>query len=65
VAVDYDKVRIYGGTPMDVYADVFRFAKDKSMEIHSINSIKPSLEDAFIKVTGLSPVVMAVEKGGR
>jgi len=65
VAVDHDKVRIYGGTPTDVYADVFQFAKDKGMEIHSINSIKPSLEDAFIKVTGLSPVVMVVEKGGR
>ena len=65
VAVDHDKVRIYGGIPTDVYANVFQFAKDKGMEIHSINSIKPSLEDAFIKVTGLSPVVMAVEKGGR
>jgi len=65
VAVDHDKVRIYGSIPTDVYANVFQFAKDKGMEIHSINSIKPSLEDAFIKVTGLSPVVMAVEKGGR
>jgi ABC-2 type transport system ATP-binding protein len=64
-AVDHDKVRIYGGIPADVYANVFQFAQDKGMEIHSINSIKPSLEDAFIKVTGLSPVVMAVEKGGR
>ncbi len=65
VAIDHDKVRIYGGTPTDVYANVFQFAKDKGLEIHAINSIKPSLEDAFIKVTGLSPVVMAVEKGGR
>jgi ABC-2 type transport system ATP-binding protein len=65
VAVDHARVRIYGGTPTDVYANVFQFAKDKGIEIYSINSIKPSLEDAFIKITGLSPVVMAVEKGGR
>lgn len=65
VAVDHDRVRIYGGTPTDVYANVFQFAKDKGVEIHSVNSIQPSLEDAFIKITGLSPIVMAVEKGGR
>ena len=65
VAVDHNRVRIYGGIPTDVYANVFQLAKDKGIEIHSINSIKPSLEDAFIKITGLSPIVMAVEKGGR
>jgi ABC-2 type transport system ATP-binding protein len=65
VAVDHDRVRIYGGILADVYDSVLQFAKDKGIEIYSINSIKPSLEDAFIKITGLSPVVMAVEKGGR
>ena len=65
VAIDHDRVRIYGGIPVHVVDNVFQFAKDKGMEIVSINSIKPSLEDAFIKITGLSPIVMAVEKGGR
>ena len=64
VAIDHRKVRIYGGIPNDVYDNVFRFAKDKDIEIQSVNSIKPSLEDAFIKITGLAPTVMAVEKGG-
>jgi hypothetical protein len=31
----------------------------------SVNSIKPTLEDAFIKITGLSPTVMRVEKEKR
>jgi ABC-2 type transport system ATP-binding protein len=65
IAVDHNKVRIYGGTPTDVYDNVLKFAKDKSIEIQSVNSIKPSIEDAFIKITGLSPIVMAIEKGGR
>jgi len=65
VAVDHNKVRIYGGTPTTVYDNVFRFAKDRGVEIQSVNSIKPSLEDAFIKITGLSPTVMAIEKGGK
>lgn len=65
VAVDNNKVRIYGGISNKIYDCVFSLAKDKNMEIQLINSIKPSLEDAFLKITGLSPMVMAIEKGGK
>jgi len=65
VAVEPNKVRIYGGIPANIYDNVFRFAKNKGIEIQSVNSIKPTLEDAFIKITGLSPTIMAIEKGGR
>ena len=65
VAVEPNKVRIYGGIPANIYDNVFRFAKDKGIEIQSVNSIKPTLEDAFIKITGLSPTIMAIEKGGK
>ena len=65
VAVEPNKVRIYGGIPANIYDNVFRSAKDKGIEIQSVNSIKPTLEDAFIKITGLSPTIMAIEKGGR
>jgi len=65
VAVDHHRVRIYGGILADVVDSVLQSAKDKSIEIVSIKSIQPSLEDAFIKMTGLSPIVMAVEKGVR
>jgi len=64
-AVEDNKVRIYGGTPTDIYDNVFQLAKEKGMKIQSMNSIKPSLEDAFIRITGLSPLVMAMEKGSR
>jgi ABC-2 type transport system ATP-binding protein len=63
--VDCNKVRIYGGIPFEVYDNVFRLAKDKGIQIESVNSIKPSLEDAFLKITGLSPIVLAIEKGGK
>ena len=48
-----------------IYDCVFSLAKDKNVEIQLINSIKPSLEDAFLKITGLSPIVMAIEKGAK
>jgi ABC-2 type transport system ATP-binding protein len=63
--VNNNKARIYGGTSNKIYDSVFRLAKDKGIQIESVNSIKPSLEDAFIKITGLSPTVMVIEKGGR
>ena len=65
VAVGHNKLIICGGIPADIYDNVFRFAKDKGIEIQSVNSIKPSLDDAFINITGLNPTVMAIEKGDR
>ncbi|MDI6848049.1 MAG: ABC transporter permease, partial [Candidatus Bathyarchaeia archaeon] len=63
VAVDHNKVRIYGGDPTDAFERVLRFAKNEGVKIDKVNSIKPSLEDTFIKITGLSPIIMAIEKG--
>ena len=65
IKIDNQKVKIYGGIASDVYENVFRFALNHGIKIQTINSIKPSLEDAFMKITGLSPIVMAIEKGGK
>jgi len=65
VATNHNKVRIYGGTPSGVLEKVLQYAKSEGNEIDKVNSVKPSLEDAFIKITGLSPTIMAVEKGGK
>ncbi|MBS4015670.1 MAG: ATP-binding cassette domain-containing protein [Candidatus Latescibacteria bacterium] len=62
-AIDNNKLRIYGGVPNKVYHNLCVIAHDNGLEIESINSIKPSLEDAFIKITGLSPNIMRTEKG--
>jgi hypothetical protein len=32
------------------------------LKIISINTLKPTLEDAFVEITGLSPEVLASEK---
>ncbi len=65
VAMYGDSVRIYGGTPASMLETIVPWAKEKGLAIEAVNSIKPSLEDAFIKIAGLSPAVMATEKGGR
>lgn len=63
VTISSDKIRIYGGDPAGVLERVLDFAQVKGVEIDSVNTVKPSLEDAFIKIAGLSPSIMATEKG--
>lgn len=60
-----DKVRIYDSDTVGVLETIIGYAREAGAEILSVNSLKPSLEDAFVKLTGLSPLVMAAEKGGR
>jgi ABC-2 type transport system ATP-binding protein len=40
-------------------------AEAAGREVVSINTVRPTLEDAFIELTGLSAEVMLAEKGGR
>jgi ABC-2 type transport system ATP-binding protein len=64
VATSQNNIRIYGGSPAGILEKVLHYARDSDIEISGVNSVKPSLEDAFIKTTGLSPIIMAAEKGG-
>ncbi len=65
IVLEDDKVRIYGGYPPRIFEGISQFAGDAGVGLESANSIRPSLEDAFMRITGLSPIVMAIEKGGR
>jgi ABC-2 type transport system ATP-binding protein len=65
VSLDEMRVKIYGGDPSLVLEEVFEFSKDHDLGLKAINSIMPSLEDAFVRITGLSPTAMAREKGGK
>ncbi|MFP3951907.1 MAG: ABC transporter ATP-binding protein [Candidatus Bathyarchaeia archaeon] len=40
-------------------------ASESGFRIEEINTIKPSLEEAFVQLTGLSPEVMKMEKEGK
>lgn len=64
IATSQNNIRIYGGSPAGTLEKVLHYARDSGIEIGGVNSVKPSLEDAFIKTTGLSPIIMAAEKGG-
>ena len=61
--LDGSHIRIYGGDPPRIFDAVFQFSRDTGIGIESVSTIRPSLEDAFLQITGLSPQVMAAETG--
>jgi len=57
-----DKLRLYVEDPSETLPLIFDFAKENHLKVISINTLKPTLEDAFVKLTGLRPEIMAIEK---
>jgi ABC-2 type transport system ATP-binding protein len=65
-----DKYRLHVEDTSEAVPFLVDFARDNDLKVISINTLKPSLEDAFVRITGLSPEVMVAgepikkEKGG-
>jgi ABC-2 type transport system ATP-binding protein len=57
-----DKFRLYVKDPSETLPFIFHFAEKNHLKVTSISTLKPTLEDAFIKLTGLRPEAMAIEK---
>jgi ABC-2 type transport system ATP-binding protein len=57
-----DKFRLSVDDPSETLASIFDFAKVHNLKVVSINTLKPTLEDAFVKLTGLRLEVMSIEK---
>jgi hypothetical protein len=60
-----NSIRAYGEETGDICKKVLGMAENLGLKVESVKSITPTLEDAFLELTGLSPVVMAMEKEGR
>lgn len=60
-----DKFRLYVEDPSETLPFIIRFAQKSQLKVTSINTLKPALEDAFVKLTGLRPEVMTIEKDHR
>ncbi len=57
-----DKFRLYVKEPSLTLPLIFDFASKNHLKIISINTIKPTLEDVFVKLTGLHAKDMNIEK---
>lgn len=57
-----DKFRLYVKDPSESLPLIFDFARENHLKVTSVNTLKPTLEDCFIKLTGLGAEVMTIEK---
>jgi len=65
IRVTGDRVRIYTWDIPGAIRALSRVSEEKGFSIMELNTVKPSLEDAFIRLTGLSADLMKTEKEGR
>ena len=64
VEVTAQGLRLRGPSLPRLIELVHSYAQEKALQIEFISSHGPSLEDAFVQLTGLSPDAMLTEKGG-
>jgi len=64
-AMGSDRVRLYNDDGVTGVRAALDRAEAAGREVISIDTVRPSLEDAFIELTGLSAEVMQAEKGSR
>ena len=57
-----DKFRLYVQDVSETVPLLIDFCREYNLKVVSINTLKPSLEDAFLEITGLSLEMMAIEK---
>jgi len=50
-----DKFKLITNAPSSVLASVWNYAQTNSLRIITINTVGPSLEDVFVKLTGIRP----------
>ncbi len=65
IRVTGDRVRIYTRDIPGAIRALSRVSEEMGFSIMELNTVKPSLEDAFIRLTGLSADLMRTEKEGR
>jgi len=66
VRVEDNRVRVLTEEIPETLEALINFATKRELKIIEINTVKPGLEDAFVKLTGVEPEVMRLEKeGGR
>jgi ABC-2 type transport system ATP-binding protein len=62
VVVAGDKFRLYVEDPAETLPFLVNFAEKNHLKLTSVSTVKPTLEDAFVKLTGLRPELMTSEK---
>jgi ABC-2 type transport system ATP-binding protein len=57
-----DKYRFSFAGEGDSVSDIVEYARNRGLRVATINTLKPSLEDAFLKITGTAPDEVSRDK---
>jgi len=63
VVKEGDKFRLFTDDPSSVLASVWNYAQSNELKLITVNTLGPSLEDVFVKLTGIRPATEG--EGGR
>jgi ABC-2 type transport system ATP-binding protein len=50
-----DKFRLITEDPSTVFSSIYNYAQENNLKLITINTLGPSLEDVFVKLTGIKP----------
>lgn len=59
-----DKFRLFTNDPSGLLASAWSYAQKNNLKLITVNTIGPSLEDVFVKLTGIRPATEGNEGGG-
>ena len=60
-----DKFRLFTDDPASVLASTWDYAQSNKLKLITVNTLGPSLEDVFVKLTGIRPATEGGEGGGK
>jgi len=58
-----DKFKLFTDDPSSVLAAIWNYAQSNNLKLITVNTIGPSLEDVFVKLTGIRPATEGVGQG--
>jgi ABC-2 type transport system ATP-binding protein len=59
-----DKFRLYTNNPSSILSEVWDYSKSKRLKLITVNTLGPSLEDVFVKLTGIKEEARKVGNKG-
>jgi ABC-2 type transport system ATP-binding protein len=62
IVIDENRIRFHTNILEEVISSIVRFLERNGARIETINTLSPSLEDAFVRLTGLDSELMKIDK---
>jgi ABC-2 type transport system ATP-binding protein len=56
-----DKFKLFTRDPSSVLASTWNYAQNNNLKLITVNTVGPSLEDVFVKLTGIKPATAQEE----